>query len=237
MWNKEGVVMKINKTTVLMLSAWAAVVGMFNIIIFAVFDNRGENFWLAYCFTMLAFVIQIGAYYIAYSKKISGTELTGYPITFLSIIYLLIQSAVSLIFMSKIDVQTKTVVIINTLILGTYILLLILSVIGKDAVLDREAKTKSKTFFINSTLIDIESLANKTADPALKKQLTALADVLRYSDPMSSDSLAPIESAIAAGAADLGNAVNSGDVDAALEKCKSMELLIVERNKKCQLLK
>lgn len=220
-----------------MFCSWGIVVAMFNIVIFDAFKNRGNNFWFAYGFTMAVFVIQIGAYFLAYMKKSAKNEIVGYPITLFSMIYLVIQSVTALIFMSAQNINTRLVVIVQVLLLGGYLLVLIMLLLGKEIIKDTDAATKLKTDFIKSLLIEVECLNGKTDDAVLNKQLSALADTVKYSDPMSNETLIPLENRTEAKVTELGMAIDNNDIETAKTHCKTIEQLIAERNKKSKMLK
>lgn len=77
----------------------------------------------------------------------------------------------------------------------------------------------------------MELLADAEADKNVKRALQQLAEKIRFSDPMSSEELEELEAQISAKAAELKAA------DQKLPIINELNSLLVERNKKCKILK
>jgi hypothetical protein len=95
----------------------------------------------------------------------------------------------------------------------------------------REAEVKAKVNYIKGIQADASLLAQKAEGDA-KTLLAKLAEKCRFSDPMSHDSLAPIEQEIAANLAAM-----KADASKIPALVKETENLLNERNLKCKLLK
>lgn len=100
-----------------------------------------------------------------------------------------------------------------------------------------DRKIQTKTLFIKSLTIDAEQLMSSAKSDAAKKETKRVYEKIRYSDPMSDDALADIESQITSKFTDFCNAVNANDNGAATLSANELILLIEDRNKKCRLLK
>jgi hypothetical protein len=94
-----------------------------------------------------------------------------------------------------------------------------------------EEKIKVKRAFIQFLQVDIEMLAESETDTETKTALVKLAEKVRFSDPMSHEMLGELESRISAKVEQMKTTADKkaliGEVD----------LLLVERNKKCKILK
>ena len=88
-----------------------------------------------------------------------------------------------------------------------------------------------KVFYIKSLQVDVEMLADAEQDTDTKKALEQLAEKIRFSDPMSSEQLSALESSIAFKVDALKIAANK------MELISELNSLLIERNKKCKLLK
>ena len=64
-----------------------------------------------------------------------------------------------------------------------------------------------------------------------------LAEVIEYSDPMSSEQLSDLENRINHNIELLREEVDTGDTDRALQRVERIQKLMNERNEKCTLLK
>ena len=65
--------------------------------------------------------------------------------------------------------------------------------------------------------------------------IKALADEFRYSDPVSSDTIADAEADLAAAVDELQAAYIDGDSEAVAKLCRKASALLAERNRLCKL--
>lgn len=117
----------------------------------------------------------------------------------------------------------------------------VLSVIKATAAVSEveriDEKVKTQTFFIKSLTIDADTLVARAKSEAVKAECKKVYEAIRYSDPMSNDALASIESEIAVEFAKLTEAVKADDTDAVVASANEVIILVGDRNKKCKLLK
>ena len=96
---------------------------------------------------------------------------------------------------------------------------------------------KVKTFFIKSLTVDADTLTASAKSDAVKAECRRVFEAVRYSDPMSSDALAGVESQITLKFSEFSNAVTADDPAAAKATADALLVLVGDRNKKCKLLK
>lgn len=211
---------------------------IYNIVVFVAFNGSTAKFWCGYAFTMAAFLLQILFAFIAFGKADSLKKtFLGLPVAELGLTYLILQLILGLIVMFVPVITAKIGSAASAVLLGIYLIAIISAAAGRNMVTEAETKVQSKTFRIKAILSDVESMTLAADDALLKKSLKMLEDVIRYSDPISSDALAYIENKIEAKVAELGEIVNTGNIEQAEEICKAIELLFNERNKKSKLAK
>ena len=98
--------------------------------------------------------------------------------------------------------------------------------------IDRVEKVvQKKVFYIRSLQSDLEMIAETENNQEIKKMLIQLAEKIRFSDPMSSDELEDIENRIISKVNELKDCSDKQSV------MKELDLLLIERNKKCKFLK
>lgn len=228
--------MKFTKNTARFLVVDAIVLAVFNVIAFVIPFARLAGFWAGYAFASFAIVFTaiVGLY--AFAREGMRSKFLGMPLAIVVWAYLLAQLAVSLVEMVLSFIPVQYPIALNVILLAAALIALIATDAGKAEVERLDAKVKAKVFFIKSLQGDVESLASATSDPSLKKSLKALADAIRFSDPMSAPELASIESSIEAKVATLRDAAGS-DAGAAVALCAEIERLVGDRNRKCKLLK
>lgn len=205
---------------------------VFNVIAFAIPTAKTPTFWVAYIFTVIAFVLQIIIWKFAFKGADTlKSKFLGIPLISVGITYLLVQIIAFAVFMAISFVPSWIAIVVCTLILGISSICLIGTETGREEINRVEQKVSKKVFYIKSLQVDIEMLANAEADADTKAALTNLAEKIRFSDPMSNELLADLESKII----DKINDLKSTEQKATI--IKELTLLFDERNKKCKLLK
>ncbi len=122
-------------------------------------------------------------------------------------------------------------VIVCALILGISAICLISGETARDEINRVEEKVSQKVFFIKDLQVDVELLAEQEADDATKGDLIKLAEKIRFSEPMSNNALAELETKISSKISELKI------TDKKSELITELNLLLTERNKKAKLLK
>jgi hypothetical protein len=142
---------------------------------------------------------------------------------------------VGFVFMSLPFIPPFVTIIASVLLLGLCLLGLIAAETGTTELGRIDREVGKKVFYIKSLQSDIEGLAAASRDGDLKKILSALAETIRYSDPMSSPELAGLEGFITEKADELKRRIGEGG--GIEEICGELRELLAERNRKCKVLK
>ena len=223
-----------SKNKKLVYIALAIAFAVFNVIAFTVPIWRTSVFWLIYAFTVVAFVSQIFIWNLTFSKgKTLKSIFLGLPIIHIGIVYLAIQLIAFALFLSFPWIKDWISIAICVAILGISAICLIATDVGREEVERVEARVKRKISGIKGLQVDVELIAQTQSDAVLKEAIEALADKIKYSDPMSDDSLVPIEDSIYAKITALKD-LPQNDI---LDSVEQIEKLLLERNKKVKLLK
>jgi len=210
---------------------------VFNVVAFVIPHNSGGVFWCGYIFTMATFLLQILFAFIAFGKADTLKKtFFGLPVAQLGVTYLVLQLIWGLACIFA-PIEVKLAIIVSAVLLGVYLVAIISAVIGRDTVKGIDAKIKVKTFFVKSLLVDVETLSTKAESTEIKDALDKLAETVKYSDPMSNEALQSVEGRISDKYNELESLVTAGDAESVLAICEALDVLFVERNKKCKLLK
>jgi hypothetical protein len=114
----------------------------------------------------------------------------------------------------------------------------VLSVVKATAAIDEiervDTKVKTQTFFIKSLTVDADTLMASAKSEAVKAECRKVYEAIRYSDPMSNDALASVESQITVKFAELSEAVKIDDAEKVAEIVNEVVVLVGDRNKKCK---
>lgn len=97
----------------------------------------------------------------------------------------------------------------------------------RDEVEHQDIKLEADVKFIRSLQSKASFIATQCKDDEVKRAVSAYADNLRYSDPVSHSRFTEIEN-------ELENAVIDNDKNSALSLCEKTESLLAERNHLCK---
>lgn len=222
--------MKKNKA--LAYAVLAIIFALFNVIAFVIPTAKTETFWIAYVFTAVAFLSQIAIWKLAFNgANTLKSKFLGIPLVSVGSTYLFVQLIAFAVFMACPLIPGWVAVVVGTLILGISAICLIGTEASRDEIGRIEKKVDRKVFYTKSLQIEIEMLARAETDSGAKDELTKLADKIRYSDPISNEALADLESEIVEKVNELKTTENKSAV------ITDLDSLITQRNKKIRLLK
>lgn len=218
----------------------AIVLLVYNVLVFAIpFERKVEEvFWISWAFGMFAILVQFLTAIYAFKKSGLKSKFYGIPVYKMGLVYLGVQVITSMIFIiinSFIEIPLWIMWIIYVLILA----ICALGFIGADAYRDHietlDKQVAVKTSFMKGLAIDASSLANRVTEDSLNKKLHELAELIKYSDPVTNDALTEIEDEIERKFTLVkGKVLNNED---ALADIDSLSALINERNERCKLAK
>lgn len=214
----------------------------YNISLFAIagFKNHGEAFWISYVFMLLAFLIVMVSGLLVMGKKFQPKDwMLGYPILSHCVVYIIVETIVSTAFMllELLGIPWGFSLAVQTLILAVHLVFNISCFIAKDAIEDIQANTVNKTLLIETLRTEVEMLEETAVDDEVKGAYHALVEELRYSDPVSSPMLFEVEQRLVTAVHHARPYVEANNKQKALDSCKSISLILSERNKKCKLYK
>lgn len=203
---------------------------VFNVIAFVAPFNKDNSFWISYIFTDIAFVLQIITWVIAFKSEDSlKSKFYGVPIVSIGIIYLFLQITVFVVINAIGNVEPWISTIICVFLLGAALIGIVSGDLGRKKVSEIDAKTRNKTLFISSLRAEINSIAEIETDASTKKALQQLSETIKYSDPMSDDSLPDIENRISNKVKALREQTDK------ISTINSIAVLVAERNRKCKI--
>lgn len=227
--------MKKGKATVSIGLIYVILLGVFNLLVFTIFKTHTKVFWLSYAFMTVAFIVQILSMFLSFKTADVETAFFGIPLASFSIYYLCASLIVGAVFMVFQNAGFTLALVIQTLILAAFLIIAIISLLARDTVQAIGENVKQNVTNLKSILVDVEMLSSSCTDPELKQALNKLADTVKYSDPMSTTAVELVEQRIMRKISELRVSIDNNQIPDALQVCKELELLYVERNKKLAL--
>ena len=222
----------------LIILAIAAVV--YTVAVFVIpFPKTGAVFWLSYPFTLAACGAQIYVIRTAFFKgQGAKSKFYGFPIVRIGVIYLLAQFVLGLIFMALAVFLSVPVWLPVVL----YIVLLGIVAMGFIAADEMRDEVERQDAVLNKNVACMRALQSKTASlvqlaqgAQIHKALEKFSENVQFSDPVSSESLADIETDLMTCVDELHQAVTDGDYENTLALVQKAETILVERNRLCKL--
>ena len=203
-----------------------------SIIAFAVPTVKTATFWIAYVFTVAAFVAQIGIWKTALCKEETlKSKFLGFPVVHIGIVYAILQVTAFAAFMFVPTLPVWSATVVCSVIAGVSAVCMISADAGRNEIERVEAKVQNKVFYIRELQADIELLADNETNADVKTALSQLAEKIHFSDPMGNEQLADLENKISTKVAELKTTSSK------LEIITELNSLLDERNKKCKILK
>ena len=186
---------------------------------------------MSYIFAVIALVVQIYAWPKAFGGEGARSKVYGFPIARITTIYLIMQLALSLVFMLAAKwIPAWLAVILFVILLAAAIIGLISADAVRDEVERQETVRKVNTGTMKALQAKAAAIAESCADAERKKALDRLAEAFRYSDPVSSDATQKLEMKLEVL---LDELQESGSP----ELVKKLEATLDERNRLCKMSK
>ncbi len=221
---------------------WIVLLALFNVIAFVSPEWNGiekytSSFWIGYVFITVTFIGQLLCALFALKEE-NATKLF-YKVSLISTSYtgLIVTFVVGGLCMLISPLPYWVGAIVCCIVLAVNVLSVVKAAAAIEEVERIDAKVKQQTFFIKSLTVDANTLMARAKSEAVKAECKKVYEAVRYSDPMSNDALAPVESEITVRFAKLSEAVATDDAVAVSEYANELIILIGDRNNKCKLLK
>ena len=215
------------KTLILFSIIYVVVFAVMNMLVFFVFNEKNNVFWISYGFMCAAFVIQIVSMFLAVKALEVEAVFFGIPLVSISLFYFFAAVFISAVFMIFQNAPVKLAIALQVIVLAVY---LVIALMARDTVQDVNDNIKVSVVAIRSMQADVETLKAQAQDPALKEKLRKLSETIRYSDPMSNDAVTDIEGRIMQALNELRIFCENGQNADAAKKCGEIEVLFLQRN-------
>ena len=219
---------------------WAVMLALFNLIVFISPGWDGTEkytgaFWIAYAITSVVFVLHLAFALIAFKDAGNSKQklFLNIPIIWISYVGLIITIIAGALCMLNSFLPMWAAGIAMGIVLAIFLLSIVKTKIAIQAVEDIGARVQVSTAFIKGLRVDAESLVGR-ASPASRDICSKVSEAIRYSDPVSNELSASVESDLKIKFDEFAAVVKSGDDAKAGALGNELLDLIEERNKKCK---
>lgn len=206
---------------------------VYTVLTFVLPFEKNTVLWLSYFFGVIAIAAQLYVLPKAFAQGESvKSKFYGFPIAKIGVVYLIVQLALGLVFMGLAKmVPLWLPLIAYVVLLGVAALGFIAADAMRDEVERQDTKLKVDTSAMRTLHTRAVVLATRWESGEIKAQLQALADALRYSDPVSNDASREAEKKLTDCMDELEH--TSSD-EAATAVLRRMNELLSERNHLCR---
>lgn len=211
--------------------------GIYSVALFALKHSFAPAHWIAYGFTLLAFLLLILDVSLpsGVSKQYPMLDL---PMSAVAAAYCGVQFLLGGVIAMLIPGLSSTLALaVGIALLLVYVVFVFLSFSAGGKIQQQDEQDLRGVSAVRLLTADVEGIAALTADDSLRQKLAALAEAVRYSDPVSAPELADMEQRIRTNVALLKDEVEEGKTAQALQRVQNIQRFVEERNRKCAALK
>lgn len=231
------------KTFKVYVICWTVLFAAFNLVTFVTpslipgISKWSGSFWIGYAFITVAFIGQLACASWAFREE--NRQKFFYSVSLVAVSYLaaVLMTIVGAICMVVSFIPVWVGAIVCVVILAFSTVSVFKAKLAVDIVSRIDDKINVQTFFIKSLTIEADILMKKAKSTEAKAELKKVYEAARYSDPMSNEALAGIESQIALKFDALSKAVEADNIEEIKTVAEELVIFVNDRNKKCRLLK
>ena len=221
---------------------WVVLLGLFNALAFIIpawptLEKFTASFWIGWGVTIGAFFGQLICAWVAFKED--SIKKTFYNISLFTVSYagLITMFVVAMICIIVTPLPYWVAAIACSLVLVANIFAILKAKIAIDIVANVDEKVEQATAFIYEMREESESILARAKTDEVKAVCKKVRDAFKYSDPMSNDALATIETEIQNHFALFAKAIFESNNDVITSESDELLALITERNNKCKRLK
>ncbi len=213
---------------------------LYNVLVWAIPfpKNNITTFIINYVASMIALLAQPIIYYIAIHNKDSLiSKLYGWPILKVGYVYGIIQLCITLLFYilgSFIEIPAWISIVLTIILIGFVLIGILVTDAYRYEIEKMEINVPITKKFILDLRIDSETFARKITSEPIHSELVAFAELVKYSDPVSTDLLVDFEDEIAKKYTEIKELIINEKLIEARNELKEICVLMEDRNKRCK---
>lgn len=230
---------KKNSKTIMAILLVGIIFICYNAVLFLVagVTGHGTAFWLSYIMMLIAFlVVGISVGQFKANHKNLRDWLLGLPVLKHSMIYLAAEFMISILFMI-IDVLWGLAFGIQLVVLAIHLVFIISCFMAKETMDEVNKTIKINTSNMDRLTAESKRIALVSDDEEIRKILSELAEMIRFSDPVGNPETQEIEYELLNIMAETERSAIAGNKDEVAKIYKQASLLLEKRNTNCKLYK
>lgn len=231
--------MKHKFALIIIISALLIAVAL-NAVLYLIMPERflaSPAFSIVWIFTFPVNLLLTGASTLYVSVKNKDSAVRFPPVMSICCLFSILYFAVGCKLMTIPFLTANVPLAVEIVITTLYVIFLLSVFFGVGYIETVQGYTKKKVQYIGLLEADVKSTLSYVTNPQTRSDLEALAEKIRFSDPMSHESLAGCETEISRAVSNIVSAVRTdpdADVSGDIAKIRT---LLDYRNDRCRLLK
>lgn len=217
----------------------AAVLAVYHVLIFAVPFPKNPVFFLSWAFTLVAIGAQVYVVRTAFCRGEGvKSKFYGWPIARIGALYLAAQLALGLAFMAlgfALAVPLWLPLVLYAALLGAAAVGLVAADAMREEIARQDVRLEKDVACMRALQSKAASMTQLAPSGAVRQAVEQFAEALRFSDPVSGETLRDIEADLTACVDELHRALADGDPENALALVRKATALLTERNRLCKL--
>lgn len=203
------------------------VYALITLIIFGI--DGDSSFWISFVFAIVSISLAFFTSFLSLKDTTLKDWIFSLPVLRWSIMYVFIEILVSIIFMTF-DILWKISFLSQFILLIFFFIVVVPCFFQKKNVKSIDEITITKVSYIRLMYSKLVNLLPRIENDVVKNEIEQAIDLLKHSDPMSSDDLIDIERKLSASVDKLDELVRGGIFEEAVPVAREIRLLISERN-------
>ena len=216
--------------------AWVLLLVVFNVVGFMATNTKeafGEIFWVGYALVTLAFVGQLICGAVAMKQDTAAKTMYNIPVATAAYSALIATGIVAVIAVVQTVIPAWVGGCVCLLVLAFEAVGIMKAAVVAGVVAADDAKIKVETSYMKSLTVSADSLQARAKSEPVKALCKKVYEAVRYSDPVSSESLASVECEISQKFNAFAGAVQADDQTACEALANDLLILVEDRKKKC----
>ena len=215
--------MNFGKYSKMALTVYLIIFGVYNLIVFIIFNDRNAIFWASYLFFVIAFILHMVCVFYSFKRHDVKAVFWGIPLISFSNYFVLAELFVSFVFMIfRNAVSLKICVTFQIILLAVYLVIAITSLASKTYTLEISEQIAEDRKYVQNIRSELESLMYQCQHAEAKEILRKAAEAVRYADQRSGESVAQMDAQIETTIQDIKSAYNNGDLLGLDMKCTEL---------------
>lgn len=211
---------------------YAILLIVFNVVVFLIFKTHTNVFWVSYAFVLISFIANIICSAHSFKEMTIDAMFYGIPLVSLAIYYFIAELVVGILFMTFQQAGFKLALIVQLIMFALFAITALVAFMARGAVEEVNQEIKEKVNGLRTNLVDLEMIMDKCSNCELKEKIRNLIEIIKYSDPISNESVENIEHRILGKISELRYYIDHNQIAETFQVVDELEILYIERNKK-----